>query len=55
MLFVGNSLTYTNNLHALVEEVGKTHGIKITTALLAYPNYASRITGMIEIAKADRQ
>lgn len=40
ILFVGNSLTYTNNLPALVEELGKTNGVKITTQMLAYPNYA---------------
>ena len=40
ILFVGNSLTYTNNLPALVEEVARAQGIKITTEMLAYPNYA---------------
>jgi hypothetical protein len=40
ILFVGNSLTYTNNLPVLVEEAAKTHGVKISTEVLAYPNYA---------------
>jgi hypothetical protein len=40
ILFVGNSLTYTNNLPQLVEQVGGTHGVKIKTETIAYPNYA---------------
>lgn len=40
ILFVGNSLTYVNNLPALVEAAGKVHGLKITTETLAYANYA---------------
>lgn len=40
ILFVGNSLTYYNNLPGLVQERGKEKGIKITTEILAKPNYA---------------
>jgi len=40
ILFVGNSLTYTNNLPALVVEEGKNQHLTITTEILAYPNYA---------------
>ena len=40
ILFVGNSLTYSNNLPELVEQVASAHGVKITTEVLAYPNYA---------------
>lgn len=40
LLFVGNSLTYTNDLPELVRLEAKSHGIKIKTKLLAYPNYA---------------
>ncbi len=40
ILFVGNSLTYTNDLPALVVKIGETKGVKIKTEILAYPNYA---------------
>jgi hypothetical protein len=40
ILFVGNSLTYTHNLPVLVEEIAKTYGVKISTEILASPNYA---------------
>ncbi len=40
MLFVGNSLTYTNNLPKLVELAFKNQEIKVKTKMLAYPNYA---------------
>jgi hypothetical protein len=40
VLFVGNSITYTHNLPLQVEQVAKTRGIKITTEVLAYANYA---------------
>lgn len=40
VLFVGNSLSYTNNLPKLVQAVGKEKGLKIKTAMLAKPNYA---------------
>jgi len=40
ILFVGNSLTYTNNLPAIVTRIGKDSGIKINTTMIAYPNYA---------------
>ncbi len=40
ILFVGNSLTYTNNLPIMVENIGKSKGKSIYTKTLAYPNYA---------------
>ena len=40
ILFVGNSLTYTNDLPALVELEAKARGVKIKSKMLAYPNYA---------------
>lgn len=40
ILFVGNSLTYTNNLPKLVEISAKEKGIIIETKMIAFPNYA---------------
>jgi hypothetical protein len=40
ILFVGNSLTYINNLPALVKEKAKEHRIKVKTDVLAFPAYA---------------
>ena len=40
ILFVGNSLTYTNNLPSLVEKEAKKRGFKLKATSLAYPNYA---------------
>ncbi len=40
ILFVGNSLTYTNNLPALVKNKASAEGITIETKMLAKPNYA---------------
>lgn len=40
ILFVGNSLTYTNNLPELVEKEAKSRGLKVQTTMLAFPNYA---------------
>jgi hypothetical protein len=40
ILFVGNSLTYTNDLPALVTALAKTKGHPVQTETLAYPNYA---------------
>lgn len=41
VLFVGNSLTYTNDLPAMVTAVAKLAGnSSIGTAVVAYPNYA---------------
>ncbi len=40
ILFVGNSLTYTNDLPGLVARIGKEKGVMIKTEMLAYPNYA---------------
>lgn len=40
ILFVGNSLTYTNQLPSLVKKIGKKDGVKINTEVIAFPNYA---------------
>ena len=40
VLFVGNSLTYTNDLPTLVEKVAKVQDVKIKSDMLALPNYA---------------
>lgn len=40
MLFVGNSLTYVNNLPHLVEKVAKEMGVTLKTEMLAFPDYA---------------
>lgn len=40
ILFVGNSLTYTNNLPKLVKEAAKKKGLKVKTSIVAKPNYA---------------
>ncbi|MFM8740811.1 MAG: SGNH/GDSL hydrolase family protein [Cytophagales bacterium] len=40
ILFVGNSLTYSNNLPKLLEVVGNAHGKNLITEALALPNYA---------------
>jgi hypothetical protein len=40
ILFVGNSLTYTNDLPALVTKEAKKKGVQLKTEMIAYPNYA---------------
>jgi len=40
ILFVGNSLTYTNNLPELVKRSAKLQGIEIDYKMIAFPNYA---------------
>ncbi|RKS42791.1 lysophospholipase L1-like esterase [Gillisia mitskevichiae] len=40
ILFVGNSLTYTNDLPALVKKTAKLKGIEVETTMIAFPNYA---------------
>jgi hypothetical protein len=40
ILFVGNSLTYSNNLPAVFARISKDSGIAVSTQMLAYPNYA---------------
>lgn len=40
ILFVGNSLTYTNDLPKLVENTAKKKGIHLNTEMIAHPNYA---------------
>lgn len=39
ILFIGNSLTYTNDLPGLVQKEGKESGHSIETTTVAYPNY----------------
>lgn len=40
ILFIGNSLTYTNNLPQLIKTYAKRKGLKINTKMVAFPNYA---------------
>jgi len=40
ILFVGNSLTYTNDLPAIITKLAEKKGVKIIAEMLAYPNYA---------------
>lgn len=40
ILFVGNSLTYTNDLPDLVGQLGKDNGKLLEVEMLAHPNYA---------------
>ena len=40
ILFIGNSLTYTNNLPELVKIVAKERGITIRSKMIAFPNYS---------------
>ena len=40
ILFVGNSLTYYNQLPTLVEKAAAQQGFSITTEMIAKPNYA---------------
>ena len=40
ILFVGNSLTYTNDLPKILEEISDNFGKIITTESLCFPNYA---------------
>ncbi|WP_299110968.1 SGNH/GDSL hydrolase family protein [uncultured Winogradskyella sp.] len=40
ILFIGNSLTYTNDLPKLVKVIAKEKGVRVTTTMIALPNYA---------------
>ena len=40
ILFVGNSLTYANDLPTLVRQYASTQGVKVKAEMLAKPNYA---------------
>lgn len=40
ILFIGNSLTYTNNLPDIIAGIGRDSGVEIRTKMIAYPNYA---------------
>ncbi len=39
ILFLGNSLTYSNDLPGLLEDIGRAHNQTIETDCLCYPNY----------------
>lgn len=39
ILFIGNSLTYTNDLPELVTREGRKNGMVIKTSMVAFPNY----------------
>jgi len=39
ILFVGNSLTYTNDVPVMVKNLGKAMGRKLDTECVCYPNY----------------
>jgi hypothetical protein len=40
VLFVGNSLTYVNDLPSLVQELGKQDGVSISCTTIALPDYS---------------
>ena len=40
VLFIGNSLTYTNDLPELVEKTAKNRGFSVMSEMIAQPNYA---------------
>lgn len=40
ILFIGNSLTYSNNLPQLVIKAGRKKGVRIKTKMIAHSNYA---------------
>jgi hypothetical protein len=40
ILFIGNSLTYTNDLPSMVRRIGETDGRIVDTQMIALPNYA---------------
>jgi hypothetical protein len=40
ILFVGNSLTYTNDLPVLIKELGQNDGTTVTYSSLLFPNYS---------------
>ena len=40
ILFVGNSLTYSNDLPGLVETIAEAAGKSVETAMIAHPNYS---------------
>ena len=40
ILFIGNSLTYTNKLPQLIKKKAKYKGVKINVKMIAFPNYA---------------
>ena len=40
ILFVGNSLTYSNDLPALVENLARSDGKNVSAKMIAFPNYS---------------
>lgn len=60
ILFIGNSLTYTNNLPNLVKKNAKQKGVKIHVKMIALPDYAiidhwndGKVKKLIESKKFD--
>ncbi len=60
LLFVGNSLSYSNSMPDMIEEIGYVHEIKIKTTCLCKPNYAlldhwdeSELKNLIETGNYD--
>ena len=39
ILFIGNSLTYSNNMPHILEYIGEKNGVYINTENLSLPNY----------------
>ncbi len=40
LLFIGNSLTYTNNLPSILKQIATVYGKNIESDMVCYPNYA---------------
>ena len=40
ILFVGNSLTYVNDLPSLVSQIARLDGVDVTFKVVAYPDYS---------------
>ena len=39
ILFIGNSLTYTNDLPGMVAKIGAAAGVEVVTGMVAFPNF----------------
>ena len=40
VLFIGNSLTYSNDLPGIIRDIGRAHDLKVKTKCICLPNYA---------------